>query len=76
MSNGKIRLWARGLIAAFDLRRCGRRAERARAMGISPEHFNLQDPSSFWLMVAYSAGRERGDRRRRCICKQSPLPPE
>lgn len=45
MSNGKIRLWVRGLIAAAISGAAGGILTGFASIGISPEHFNLQDPA-------------------------------
>jgi hypothetical protein len=54
MSNGKIRLWLRGLIAAAISGAAGGILTGFASIGISPEHFNLQDPALL-IKVAWSA---------------------
>jgi hypothetical protein len=74
MSNGKIRLWVRGLIAAAISGGAGGISTGFASIGISPEHFNLQRPGAAHqgrVGSAVSAVIGVGG-----ICKKSPLPPE
>lgn len=75
MSKDQVRVWARGGIAAFISGLMGGVLNGAAVMGISPEHFNLQDPHKLAVMVAYSAA-VTGALGLAMYLRQSPLPPE
>jgi hypothetical protein len=74
MSNGKIRLWMRGLIAAAISGGAGGGSAALGAMLTSPEHYQA-NPAAFWQMVGLttvvSVVIGVG-----AFLKQSPLPPE
>jgi len=70
-----MRLWLRGLIAAAVSGAAGGVLTGFASIGISPEHFNLQDPRLL-IKLGIAAALVNSFVGLAAYLKQSPLPPE